>query len=60
MPVFRNLERNIAIFMKEKETLVYKLTFPKPSRSIGPELRVKADIAYRDITEEKISHALTS
>ena len=46
--------------MKEKEALVCKSAFPKLSRSIGPEPRIRAGITHTDITEEKISYALTS
>ena len=59
-PALRDPEGNIATSMKEKEALVCKSAFPKPPRSIGPEPRIKAGIAHTDITEEKISHALTS
>ena len=46
--------------MKEKEALVCKSAFPKPLHSIGPEPRIRAEIAHTDITEEKIFYALTS
>ena len=59
-PTLRDPEGNIATSMKEKEALVCKSAFPKPPRSIGREPHMRAGIAHRDITEEKISHALMS
>lgn len=56
----KDLMEKIAISMKRKEILVYKLAILKFLRSIGPELHIKAGIAYMDIKEKKISLILIS
>ena len=59
-PALRDPDKNVATSMKEKEALVRRSAFPKPSQSHEPEPLFLPGIAYMSIIETKIGNALMS
>lgn len=57
-PALKNSDRNTAVFMKDKETLIRKLAFPKPAPSLFELPITFSGLAYTKITEEIVAQVL--
>ena len=55
---FKDLKRNIAIFIKAKEDLICKSAFPKSYISLDQERIITPEIPHKSITKVEVTYVL--
>lgn len=59
-PALKDSERNIAVFIKDKEVLIRKSAFPKPLSNFFEPPTIPLELAHIKITKETAAQVLVT